>query len=402
MSPNPPAAERAVGRFPHGTILVLGLITIAAYGAWFYAFGVLLDPILADTGWSETGLAATFSVSAALGALAAMPAGRFVDRFSSRPAFLLAAATSMAGLWFSSYAESLPMFAAGAIVAGASLQGLAFYHVTQATSVRVAPGQSTRAIALLTIYGAFSSAIYLPAAAYLVSTVGWRQTMRVLVTVTAVVLVVGAFIVRERRPAVGRRHTPGFALAFRQPAARRYVVASALTGFGVGVMLVYQVPLMTAAGLSVGTAAWMAGARGAAQITGRIPLTFIVERIGARAAVQLSFAAITAGTVVLAVAGNVVVALLYVAVAGFGIGAASPLQGIYGSELFDEAHLGASMGVVTMVFGLSNALGPTIVGLLAELSGTRWWGVALAAGAGLVAVVVMSAPTARAESIDPA
>ncbi|MGI9613216.1 MAG: MFS transporter [Acidimicrobiales bacterium] len=380
-------------RFPHGTILVLGIITIAAYGAWFYAFGVLLDPILVDTGWSETGLAATFSISAALGALGAVPAGRFVDRYSSRPAFLLAAGAGMAGIWFASYADSLLAFAVGAIVAGASLQGLSFYHITQATSVRVAPGQPTKAIALLTIYGAFSSAIYLPLAAFLVTEVGWRQTMRLLATLTAVVLVVGAFVVRERRPSTRTRATPGFGLAFGKPAAKRYVIASALTGFGVGVMLVYQVPLMTAAGLSVGTAAWMAGARGAAQITGRIPLTFIVDRIGPRAAVQMSFAAITMAVVVLAFAGNVAVALVYVAIAGFGIGAASPLQGIYGTELFDEAHLGASMGVITMVFGLANAVGPTIVGLLAEVSGSRWWGVALVATAGLVAVATMSAPS---------
>ncbi len=396
-------AEPAGGadRFPHGTILVLGLVTIAAYGAWFYAFGVLLDPILADTGWSETGLTATFSVSAALGALVAMPAGRLVDRHTSRPALLMAAALSMAGIWAASYAEALWVFAAGAIVAGAALQGLAFYHVTQATSVRVAPGQPTRAIARLTIYGAFSSAIYLPLAAFLVSSVGWRQTMRVLVTITAAVLVIGSLVVRERRPSVGDRPTPGFTTAFRQSAARRYVTASALSGFGVGVMLVYQVPLMTAAGLSVGTAAWMAGARGAAQISGRIPLPYIVGRLGARGSVQLSFAAITVATLLLAFAGNVVVALLYVAVAGFGIGAASPLQGIYGNELFDRAHLGASMGVVTTVFGLSNAVGPTVVGLLADVSGSRWWGVALAAIAGAVAVVIL-ADTDRATSSEVA
>lgn len=393
MSQQDLAGRGTAERFPHTTILVLGLITIAAYGAWFYAFGVLLDPILVDTGWSETGLAATFSIAAALGALGAMPAGRFVDRYSSRPAFLVAAAASMVGIWFASYATSLLAFAAGAILAGASLQGLAFYHVTQATAVRVAPGQPTRAIALLTIYGAFSSAIYLPLAAFLVSEVGWRQTMRTLVTITAVVLVVGAFVVSERRVPAGDRHKPGFRRAFHQPAARRYVLASALTGFGVGVMLVYQVPLMTAAGLTVGAAAWMAGARGAAQISGRIPLTYIVDRIGARAAVQLSFAAITVATVILAFAGNIAVAFLYVAVAGFGIGAASPLQGIYGTELFDEAHLGASMGVVTMVFGLSNAIGPTIVGLLAEVSGTRWWGVGLSVAAGALAVLMMARPT---------
>lgn len=380
------------GRFPHGAIVMLGLITIGAYGAWFYAFGVLLDPILDDTGWAESALAGAFSASALLGAASAVPAGRLIDRHGSRVGFLSAAVLSAAGLWVASLADDVVTFAAGAVVGGASLQALAFYHITQTTAVRVAPRQPARAIALLTIYGAFSSAIYLPLAAFLVTTTGWRVTIRILVSATALMLIAGAIGIRERRDTAAARSTPDFGLAFRQPAARRFVVASGLIGFGVGVVLVYQVPLMVGAGLSVGTAATMAGARGAAQITGRIPLGFILARLGPRLSVRLAFAMITLGMVILAFAGNVVVAGLYVLVAGFGVGATSPLQGIYANELFDEAHLGASLGVITMVFGMANAAGPAIVGVLADVSGTRWWGVALGVAAGSAAVLVMGEP----------
>ena len=386
-------------RFPHGTILLLGLVTIASYGAWFYAFGVLFDPILDDTAWPESGLAATFSLAAAIGAISSIPAGRFVDRFGSRLSFLTAAAVSTVGLWSASTADDFLAFAIPAVIGGSALQGLAFYHVTQATAVRAAPDEPTRAIALLTIYGAFSSAIYLPLAAYLVGSVGWRETMRILVVGTAVVLVVGAVFVREGPRTPRARTAPAFGPGFRTPAAKRFVIGSALAGFAVGAMLVYQVPLMTGAGLSVGVAAWMAGARGAAQITGRIPLSLIVARIGARSSLRLSFAMITASVLLLSMAGNVVIALIYVAVAGFGIGANSPLQGIYANELFDKANLGASMGVITMSFGLSSAVGPVVVGLLADVSGNRWWGVALAILAGMAAVSVMRADDAPVEAV---
>ncbi len=384
-------------RFPHGTILLLGLVTIASYGAWFYAFGVLFDPILTDTDWPESGLAATFSLAAAIGAVSSIPAGRFVDRYGSRSSFLAAATVSTVGLWTASTAQEFLAFAVPAVIGGASLQGLAFYHVTQATAVRAAPSEPTRAIALLTIYGAFSSAIYLPLAAFMEASMGWRQTMRILVVSTAAVLVVGAILVREGPRSAGTRSAPAFGPEFRRPAARRFVIGSSLAGFAVGAMLVYQVPLMTGAGLSVGVAAWMAGARGAAQITGRIPLSFIVARIGARSSVRLSFLMITVSVLLLSVAGNVFIALIYVAVAGFGIGANSPLQGIYANDLFDKANLGASMGVITMAFGLSSAFGPMVVGLLADLSGNRWWGVALATVFGLAAVSVMGETTARVE-----
>lgn len=387
-------------KFPHGTILLLGLVTIAAYGAWFYAFGVLLDPILDDTGWPESALAATFSASAAVGAVGAVPAGRLADRHGARVAFLIAAAVSIVGLWTASATDQFAVFAVGAVVGGGSLQGLAFYHVTQTAAVRAAPNHANRAIALLTIYGAFSSAVYLPLAALLVSTEGWRSTLRILASCTAAVLVAGAVLIREAtgdEPS-GPRAAPDFRLAFRQLAARRFVLGSGLAGFGIGAMLVYQVPLMTAAGLPIGVAAWMAGARGAAQITGRIPLALIVNRIGARASVRVAFGAVAVSMILLSLAGNLVIALLWVAAAGFGIGATSPLQGIYANELFDRAHLGASMGVITMVFGLSSAAGPTIVGLIADLTGTRWWGVSLTVAAVVGAVVAVGDAQPKAET----
>ncbi|MEZ5411170.1 MAG: MFS transporter [Acidimicrobiales bacterium] len=376
-------------RFPHLTIVLLGLVTISAYGAWYYAFGVLLEPILADTGWPEAGLTATFSASAAIGALAALPAGRLIDRRGSRLAFLAAAGLSVLGLGLASAAPSLPVFALGAVLGGASLQSLGFYHITQATAVRAAPHRPALAIARLTIYGAFSSTVYLPLAAYLEQRIGWRATMRTLEAGTAAVLVMAAIVIRDR-PDAGRQRAPlQLGVVMRSVPARRFLVASALIGLGVGTILVYQVPLMTSAGLPVATAAWMAGARGVAQVSGRIPVARIVARLGARRSIQLAYIAITLGVGVLIVAGRVWVALIYVAVAGFGIGATSPLQGIYADELFERDQLGAAMGVLGMGFGLAGALGPTLVGLLTDLAGSRWWGVAIAVAAGAGAVFQM-------------
>ncbi|MDH4363925.1 MAG: MFS transporter [Acidimicrobiia bacterium] len=376
-------------RFPHLTILLLGLVTISAYGAWYYAFGVLLEPILADTGWPEAGLTATFSASAAIGALAAVPAGRLIDRRGSRLAFLAAAGLSAIGLGLASAAPSLPVFTVFAVLGGASLQSLGFYHITQATAVRAAPHRPALAIARLTIYGAFSSTVYLPLAAYLEQRIGWRATMRTLEAGTAAVLVVAAIVIRDR-PDAGRQRAPlQLSVVLRSVPARRFLVASALIGLGVGTILVYQVPLMTTAGLPLATAAWMAGARGVAQVSGRIPVARIVSRLGARRSIQLAYVAITVGVGVLIVAGRVWVALIYVAVAGFGIGATSPLQGIYADELFERDQLGTAMGVLGMGFGLAGALGPTLVGLLTDLAGSRWWGVAIAVAAGAGAVFQM-------------
>ncbi len=367
-------------RFAWGTPLLLGLVSIAAYGAWYYAFGVLLDPILADTGWGEGWLSGGFALAAAGGGLLAIPAGRLLDHLGARPVFALAAVISTAGLWVAAGADSLAVFTAASVIGAAALAGLGFYHITQTAAVRAAPLDPTRAIALVTIIGAFSSTLYIPFAAYLVTQTDWRTTIRVLAATTGAVLLMGALAVRERDRPDRDAVRPRLSDDLTRPEVRRYVIANGCIGAAVGVILVYQVPLMTGAGLPLALAAWLAGARGAAQVTVRLPLTWIVRRLGARRALRMAFAFITAGIGLLTLAASPAAAGAYALVAGFGIGATSPLQGVYADELFDRATLGASMGAVTTVFGLAGAIGPAAVGWLAGATGSRWWaiGVALA------------------------
>ena len=77
------------GRLPWGPVSLLGVLTIVGYGSWYYAFGVLLEPILVDTGWSEEWLVAAFSATGLVGAAAAPLAGRMIDRQRFRPALAL-------------------------------------------------------------------------------------------------------------------------------------------------------------------------------------------------------------------------------------------------------------------------------------------------------------------------
>jgi len=77
-------------------VSALGLITIAAYGIAYYSYGVLIDPIRADTGWSSPALGAVFSGVLVIGGAGGLAGGRLVDRLGTRPAFLIAAAVMLA------------------------------------------------------------------------------------------------------------------------------------------------------------------------------------------------------------------------------------------------------------------------------------------------------------------
>ena len=160
----------AQGTIDHRSVAVLGVLTICAYGCWYYAFGVLLDPIIDDTGWSESTLAASFSAGTVLIGLTSLAGGRMLDRVGHRKVFALGGVLSAAGLFTASWAQHAPVFFLGATIGLGACGALGFYHVTMPTAVRLNE-DGPRAITVLTIWGAFASAIFLPAAAWLIDQV---------------------------------------------------------------------------------------------------------------------------------------------------------------------------------------------------------------------------------------
>lgn len=128
---------------------------------------------------------------------------------------------------------------------------------------------------------------------------------------------------------------------------------------------------MTAAGLTLSAASFWAGFRGFSQLGGRLPLMPIIARLGTVGAYRLAIAASAVGGVVLAFAGNAALALVFALLVGFGVGAASPLQGMHSRDLFGPASLGTAMGALATVFLVVGSLGPVVAGWLSETTGSR-------------------------------
>lgn len=360
-------------KIPRIRIGVLGVITIAVYGSWYYSFGVLLDPIIQDTGWSEPALASAFGISTLIGGFGAMAGGWLLDRLGSRAVFTLAAIVGMGAFSLATTAGSLGVFTLAVSVGGGAFSALGFYHVTQTVAVRLSPGSSTRAIAILTIWGAFASAVYIPLTALLVGRVGWRSAMLAVTMSAVLTLVVGALAIETRTGEMprGLHIFSEIRTALGQRTARRFLLTQGAVGMAMGVVLVYQVPAMTAAGLPLAAASFWAGFRGFSQLLGRLPLMLIIDRLGVVRSLRLAYVAMSLGTIALAFAGNSVMAAIYAVVAGFGIGAASPLVGMFSRDVFGRTSLGTAMGTVSLVFLVVGSLGPPLAGWLSVATGSR-------------------------------
>lgn len=368
-------------------------MTITTYASWFYGFGVLISPINEDLGWSTTALGLTYGAAQALAGIGAFGAGRLLDRVGAVGPFGLQAVVGggllLGATWASDVVVFGIMYAIGAGVVGAT----GFYHVTTVAAARMHPTNPARAIAVLTLIGAFCSPIMLPITAWVAETMGWRPAGRMLALVAIGGALVGAGLGRRAAStgaAPSRRPLAALRRALRDPRVRRMFVVYTAAGVAYASVLVYQVPIMTAAGLSLGLAGTLAGFRGLCQILGRVGLTGALDRWGSRRLLRAAYAVSTGGVALLLI-GEPISATAFAVIAGAGIGATSPLQAIHAQSVFDEGDLGLLMGMQGAVVGIAGGVGPVLGGVLQDSTGS-WSLVVIAAAVALAIAALLLRP----------
>lgn len=373
-------------------VLSLGLLTITAFGVWFYAFGVLIDPINADTGWSTTALGLTYGGAQVLTGLLAFVGGRLLDRFDA-PAPFGVHAIGGALLILASTASSIWLFGITFAIGGGIIGGTGFYSITTAAAARLRPDRPDQAIARLTIIGAFCSPIYLPLTAWLVTVWDWRAVLRSLSVATIIAALIAAVAARGARSltATPSSHPIGaMRRSLRQPAVRRMLLAYLIAGLGFASVLVYQVPVMTSAGIGLGAAGAIGGLRGFCQVFGRVGLTGLIGRFGSERLLQVAYGVAAIGVAFLFV-GSVPAGIAYALLAGVAIGASSPLQAIHARSVFDEADLGLLMGLQGAAIGVAGGVGPAIGGVLHDITESWTPIVAVAIGCFTLAATLLRA-----------
>lgn len=381
----------AARRLPLVPTVALGLLSIVAFGAWFYGYGVLVEPIRTDTGWSEGLLGGTYGASLLVTGVAGTLVGHALDARGSRTTFVVLGFATTGVLLAASSAQDAWVFAGLGALGGGLVGAGGYYNATSAVMARLVPSERAHGITVLTLFGAFASPIFLPLIGWVVTRAGWRPTLRGLAIAVGVSYLLCAVGVPDVRPEEVER--PPFVRALREAVAGRsrvaVVVAVMVAGATSALIIVQQVPAMTDAGMALATASAFAGARGLLQLVGRLPLAPVVVRFGARVTLRGSYALMGVGALLLIGVGDVVQASLYALVAGVGIGAMSAVESIYAADVYEGPSMGTHLGVLGMLRGVGGAVGPTLGGLAVDVTGSRTVTLVLSAAGALVAAGVL-------------
>lgn len=372
---------------------VLGVLTIAVYGSWYYGFGVLIDDIGVglDVGSAPLGLA--FGLAQILLGALSLITGRILDRFG--PQLLLGVIGPVGAILvgFSGRAVEVWQFVILFGVGGGISAAAGFYGMTQAMLVRMDPAAATQRIIRLTIWGAFASPIAIPATELLRGSFGWRVAIEVPAGIACCVFLLAARVIRRvpRRIEFERSDTwlQAVTSAARSAAVRWHTVGVFCAYMAMSTLLVFQLSMMRWAGLSAAAAAGFGGARGLLQLLGRLPLQRALRRYGQWVLLGGARLFVAIACVLVLVSGNAVTATMYVVVAGVGIGAISALDGIVARTVIPTGDFGAISGVVTFLGAIGGGVAPVLAGRLTDVTGTPTMAATVASASALAAVVAV-------------
>ena len=357
-------------------VVLLGFVTIGAFGLVLYGFGAFVSPIRDDTGWSNASISAAFGIATVVGGVMSLGTGRMLDRVGAQPVMLFALVTGSVLLIVSSTAEDAWVFVAAWGAGGAIASAGLYYNATMAVTARITtPAERPKAYTWLTVIGGLASPIAFPLAGAFVEAWGWRAAIRAMVAFMVVCTVPALIWVRGDREVLAhppRHDVPGFgdiASAIRSPLVRRWLFASSAAMAGLVAIQVHHVGAIEATGVSIGLASTMAGLRGLLSLPGRAAAATVTSRVGIVNALRVTYVTMTLGTLALVAAGAIVWVWMFVVLTGLAFGSVSPLQGLYSAELYGQRRIGSLLGMQQVVIGAASAIGPFVLGFTIDATG---------------------------------
>ena len=354
------------------------LMTCAAIGVVF-SLAVFLEPMGADTGWSRAGISAAMTLAFLSMGLAGFGWGALSDRYGPRRVVLAGIALlGLASILASRAATLLAFQATFGILIGVAA-GAFFAPIIAATSVSFEKRRGL-AIALVSAGMGVAPMTIAPLAGWLVTLVGWRQTMLGIGVGTWVLLLPFVYFIRSvpvAGPGTGMQRDDGTeSTAKRALRSRAFLV---LAGAFFACCAAHSGPIFHTVSYAIGCGLPMVAAvtiysmEGAAGLGGRLLFGVLADRYGAKPVLVTgllvqAFAAVSY-LAVNQLGGFYAVAIVF----GAAYGGTMPLYAALAREAFSPRILGTVLGAATMVSSLGMALGPYVGGWLYDRFGSYAW-----------------------------
>jgi MFS family permease len=353
-----------------------------------YSFSVFIKPLTQDLHSNRASISLAFTLANLMTSISSPLVGRLADRFGARRVILIATAI------FASLLISAPL------LSSKLWSFYLFYGLLGFVGSAPAPIPYVKVISRwfdrhrgaalgLTMLGIGTGAILMPAFAQrLIAMLGWRSTYVVIGMLVLVVSVpIVAFFLKESPEErgllpdgvsvarnVGQKQNSEEGLNWWE--ARRsatfWLMVSALFLVGASVhgCVVHLAPLLSDQGLTPQRVALAITVLGTALMIGRVASGYLLDRVFAPRVAMWIFGAVAFGIALLRTAAGTRLVFLAVFLIGLGMGAEVDIIAYLTSRYFGLRAFGEIYGYAFASYTVAGALGPWLMGLGFDRSGS--------------------------------
>jgi hypothetical protein len=350
---------------------MLAVAGTACWGLLYYSFGVLLGPMADALRASETAISAAFSIALLAAAAAAPIVGRAVDRVGAGPVMSVGSALGALGFVAASSAGSAAWLYVSWAVLGVA-HACTSYEPAFAAVTAWFPesGARRRALLVLTSFGGLASPLFVPFAAIVVTSVGFRPGVLVFAAVLALVVTpLHAAVATVRYPPAPPPPRSASA-STPMPLALLGAVLS-IHAFASTSLAAFAFPALVERQVAPLDAAALAGLVGAAQVPARLLYAPMCRWVPGRARLSMLLAVQAA-----ALAGVGALSGPGLALALLAFGAANGLVTLERAwvvaEWFGLDGYGARSGTLAAGSMLARAAAPLSMALIARHASYPW------------------------------
>jgi MFS family permease len=366
----------------HGWWVVFCAFVIALYG-WgfgFYGLGLYLVALQHDHGWTPGVISTGITFYYVLGAFAVMQVGDTIHRIGARPIVLggmalmalgVAALTLLHHEW-QLYLAFLLMIPGWAAMGGGSINTLVAQWFDRRRGLA----------ASLALSGATCGGLlFAPAFAWAIASWGFAAACHAAIAVMFVTLgPLAALVLRPRRT---HEHDAGDEVAAAEvggtPRSRRELLAeprylTMVGAFSIGLLaqisfIAHQAAFLEPT-LGLKGAGWAVSATAFSALLGRVVVGVVIDHVDRRAASSVVLAVQVAAMIVLLSATSATGLYVGCLLFGFGVGNLITLPGLIVQQEFPRRDFARAVSFNVAITQLVAAAGPTLLGVLHDLSGS--------------------------------
>jgi MFS family permease len=379
----PVVAASVIGLFFHfGSLLVV-------------TFSLFIKPLSDQFNWTRTQVSLAFTLACLTALCSMLLVGWLTDRFGARRLIIIS--MSLFGALFASLSLLTPhLWFLYAIFAILGLIGPGTSAVPHASLIsRWFTARRGLALGVMMCGTGTGGIIWPMVGQGLIDRAGWRASYALLgaAVLLIAVPVMLRFLKESSQPEVSsiQNQTSGLGRreAIRSEIFWVLMIVFFLVSAIVQACLVHLSPLLTDRGISAQRAAFALSLLGAANLIGRLGSGWLLDRFPAILVVTLSFAAIVLGIVVLLVGVSGWSACIAAALIGFGYGAETSAAPYLISLYFGLRTFGEIYSYLFITVPLGGALGPALMGVGYDRTGSYQLALSLCFVAMLVAAVLV-------------